>query len=319
MPGNLRHRLQVAAVVLATVILPPELGVCLAQTSPGAMGQPERTMWGVIDLDFRGGSAVEFLNAVREATGGKVNIVAMPHVDEVTVPAMKLRQVSVIAAVSLLDGESLQTPDRVVRLGVQPVGPTGGDVMPLMKVNAIVKEVNGYAGPMRSNIWSVADLISGGMTPDNITTAVSAALELLGPESAKAQVRFHKETSLLLARAEIEQIEIINNVVDELRRSNAQRQAQSMAPIRQQAEDLKVRLAEAQDRMANMNDEMTDRLRVAETAKARAEAVERNAAELEARTSNLRDELMNREQVIRELESQLAEVKAALQKLRSGG
>jgi len=320
MPQRLRHHLRVAAVALATAGLPAMPGTSLAQDNQAgaaAMGQPDRVMWGVIDLDFAGGTAASYLDAVRQAAGGKINIVAMPHVEEIIVPAMKLRKVSVFAAISLLDGESLQAADRLVRLGVQPVGLTGGDVTPLFKVTAVVNEMREYSGLVRSNIWSVADMISGGMTPDNITTAVSAALELIGPESARAKVRFHKETSLLLARAEVEQIEIIGNVIDELRRSNAQKQAQSMAPIRQQAEEMKTRLVETQAKMEAMNGEMIDRLRAAETAKARAEAMERRAAELERMSSGLRDEVTGRESLVRELQVRIAELETQLQQLKA--
>ena len=320
MPQSPRHHLRVAAVALATAGLPAMPGACLAQDNQAgsrAAGQPDRVMWGVIDLDFAGGTAASYLDAVREATGGKINIVAMPHVEEIILPAMKLRQVSVLAAISLLDGESLQTADRRVRLGVQPVGPTAGDTTPLFKVAAIVEEAREYSGSLRSNIWSVADMVTGGMTPDNITTAVSAALELIGPEAAKAQVRFHKETSLLLARAEVEQIEIIDNVIDELRRSNSQKQAQSIAPIRQQAEEMKARLLETQAKMEAMNGEMTERLRAGEMAKVRAEAMERRAAELEAMSSNLRDEVTGRESLVRELQVRIGELETQIQQLKA--
>ncbi len=320
MPQSLRDHLRVAVVALATAGLPAMPGASLAQDNQvgsDAAGQPDRVMWGVIDLDFAGGTATSYLDAVRQATGGKINIVAMPHVEEIIVPAMKLREVSVFAAISLLDGESLQAADRLVRLDVQPVGPAGGDLTPLFKVAAIVEETREFSPSLRSNIWSVADMVAGGMTPENITTAVSAALELIGPESAKAQVRFHKETSLLLARAEVEQIEIIDNVIDELRRSNAQKQAQSTAPIRQQAEEMKARLAEAQAKMEAMNGEMIDRLRAGEMAKVRAEAMERRAAELEAMSSHLRDELTGRESLVRELQVRIHELESQIQQVKA--
>lgn len=266
----------------------------------------------LIDLDFKGGTAVDFLDAVRKAVGDRVNIVAMPHVEEIAVPPMTLRRVDVVAAISLLDGEHLESSNRVVMLRVQPVsGPSlGGDAAPLVKVDADVKISGRYAaGPQRSNIWSVADLIAGGTSPDHIIKAVSTALELLGSEAQKAQVRFHTETALLLARAEIEQIEIIENVIDQLRRSSAQRREQSVEPIKHEMLALQKRMEEAaKDRQA-IEMEAVERLRLAETAKVRAEAMERRTAELEATVARLREELMERESVIRALEEQAARLR----------
>ncbi len=266
----------------------------------------------LLDLDFKGGTAVDFLDAVRQAVGDRVNIVAMPHVEEIAVPPMTLRRVDVVAAVMLLDGEHLESSNRLVMLRVQPVtGPSlGGDAAPLIKVDADVKVSGRYAaGPQRSNIWSVADLIAGGTSPDHIIKAVSTALELLGSDAQKAQVRFHTETALLLARAEIEQIEIIENVIDQLRRSSAQRREQSVEPIKREMLALQSQMeAAAKDRQA-IEMEAVERLRLAETAKVRAEAMERRTAELEATVARLRDELMQRESIIRALEEQAARLR----------
>ncbi|MCC6909486.1 MAG: hypothetical protein IT430_16220 [Phycisphaerales bacterium] len=310
------------ALILACGLSMAATPLCRAQAQgevSAFVGGPGDTETSAVDVDFNGGTAVEFLDAIRAAAGGKVNIVAMPHVGEVMIPAMKLRSVDAIAAIRLLSGEGIQTPGRVVRLDVEIVAPPRLNKAALVKVNADVKEAGGYVGPQRSNIWSVADLINGGMSPDNIVTAVSAALELLGPDSSKAQVRFHKETSLLLARATVEQIEIINSVISELRASSAQQRAQSMKPIQERVAQLERELAESRSMLQSREVEASDRLQIAEMSRARAEAMERHAAELEAMTSKLRDELMQRESQIRALQIELDEMRAQLQKSRGGG
>ncbi len=300
---KLRHSL--GALLIAASMQSASLAQNPGAAPPGGESRPAAPR-SLIDLDFRGGTAVEFLNAVRQAAGERINIVAMPHVEEIAVPPMTLRRVDVVAAVSLLDGEHLETSNRVVMLRVQPVsGPTAwGEAAPLIKVDADVKTSGRYAGPQRSNIWSVADLIAGGTSPDHIIKAVSAALELLGPDAQKAQVRFHTETALLLARAEVEQIEIIENVIDQLRRSSAKRREQAVEPLKDEMLALQKKMeAEAADRRA-IEMEAVERLRLAETAKVRAEAMERRTAELEATVSRLRDELMQRESIIRALEEE---------------
>jgi len=313
MSSRLLHRF--GTLALAAALLPAASSTCLAQAQPErreAVSNPtERSplLWGIIDVDFRGGTAVDFIEALMSKVGGKVNIIAMPHVGEVHVPPMKLRGVSVLAAVNLLDGESLQTANRLVRLAVQPIGPSGGDAASLIKVIAVVKEGAGPSGPERSNIWSVADLIAGDMSPEHITTAVSAALELLGPDSRKAQVRYHKETSLLLARADVEQIQIIESVIDQLRRSSAQRRAQSLEPINAELRTLSQRFAEVQEERQAIEKEADERLRLAESAKARAEAMERRTSETEVMVARLREELMQRESHIRALEEELGKLR----------
>ncbi len=309
------------ALILACGLTMAASPLCRAQ-APGevsAFGRSGDTETGAVDVDFKGGTAVDFLDAVRAAAGGKVNIVAMPHVEEVMVPPMKLRNVDAVAAIRLLAGEGIQTPGRLVRLDVEIVAPPSFNKAALVKVNADVKESGGYVGPQRSNIWSVADLINGGMSPDSIVTAVSAALELLGPASSKAQVRFHKETSLLLARATVEQIEIINNVINEVRASAAQQRAQSMKPVQEKMAHLEQELLESRSILQAREAEAVDRLQAAEMSRARAEAMERHANELEATTSRLRDELMHRESQLRALQIELDEMRAQLQKSRGGG
>ncbi|GEM_PF-4915693 len=325
MSMRLAHPLQITALALAVLALPTPRSACLAQEQqPGGTPTHDRASQArnapAIDLDFRGGSAAEFIEAIRRAADGNVNIVTMPHVEEVEIPSMKLRHVEVVAALNLLDGESVQTaPGRMVELDVRTISPPFGDSGLLIKVDAKVNEARNYQGPQRSNIWSVADLISNGMTADNITTAVSAALELLGPESAKAQVRFHKETSLLLARAAVEQIEIINNVIGELRQSNAQQRSEAMRPMQEQIEQLSRELDRARSSLDAAHVEGSERMQMAEAAKARAEAMERHAAELEAMTSKLREELIQRETQVRALQMEMDQLRSALQKKPGGG
>lgn len=324
MSSFLCRQFQITALASALLTAPAVVGACFAQEAQGgnvtSLGRVFQSRGGTaIDLDFRGGTATEFIDAVRKAADGKVNIVAMPYVEEVRVPPMKLKSVDVISAVNLLDGESLQTPSRLVRLDVRIIAPASGELAALVKVNADVKQAGGFAPPQRSNIWSVADLMSGGMTAEHITTAVSAALELMDADAAKAQVRFHKETSLLLARAEPEQIGIIHDVIAQLRESSAQQQAEAMKPLRSGLEQLEQRLNQSEVERRTLQAEASERLQMAEAIKVRAEAMERRTAELEALCSRLRDELMQRESMVRALEMELAELQKQLKKAQGGG
>lgn len=303
---SVKLRFVAAAFVLMAAA---SAGDCTAQSQDGSTTAQSSQTPNLIDLDFRGGTAVDFIQAIRKATGDRANIVVTPYVEDVRVPAMSLRRVDVLSAMGLLEGERAETPERSVTLKVRPLGSVAGGVAPLLKVIAEAKALQSPQGPERSNIWSVADLIAAGTSADHITTAVSAALELLGPDSRKAQVRFHKETALLLARADAEQIQIIDNVIDQLRRSSAQRREQTLKPLHEEIAALRERADAAQSDRRAIEMEAVERLRLAETAKVRAEAMERRTAELEAAVARLREELMQRESVIRALEEEAARLR----------
>ncbi len=304
MPVNLR--LVAAAFVLTAGT---SAGICSAQSQDGATVAQTIQTPNLIDLDFRGGTAVDFIQAIRKATGDRANIVVTPYVEDVRIPPMSLRRVDVFAAVGLLEGERAESPERSVMLKVRQLGAVSGGIAPLMKVIAEARFVQSPGRPEQSSIWSVADLIASGTSAEHITTAVSAALELLGPDSHKAQVRFHKETSLLLARANAEQIQIIESVIDQLRRSSVHRREQTLKPLHEEIAALRERAEAAQNDRRVIEKEAVERLRMAETANVRAEAMERRTAELEAAVARLRDELMQRESIIRALEEEAARLR----------
>jgi len=62
-------------------------------------------------------------------------------------------------------------------------------------------------------VWSLAGLIDrGGLTPEDVLTAVESAVEALGAEDVT--IRFHPETRLLSVRGPEEPREIIDEVLD---------------------------------------------------------------------------------------------------------
>lgn len=158
-----------------------------------------------IDLDFPGGTVAQFIAAVR-ALAPESNIVISPaEVGESELAPIKLTRVQVHDALKTL--ENVQWPDGVSRLSTAQQG----------EVTIIgwrePKPQGGPATPM-SSVWSLREMIDAGMKVEDVLSAVEAVIAL---QKEPVEVKYHKETALLLVRGTPEQIGAILQVIDRLR------------------------------------------------------------------------------------------------------
>lgn len=202
------------------------LGLVLAwpAAAPARADQVDEQL---ISVTFAGGSAMDYVNAVRRAAG-ELNVLVPPVASEVDMPAVTLRRVTPAAALELLDGRRQALVTGMINLRLKHMKVYLPSEQPTFQV--ISDTIGLPVTP--AHVWSVAGLLDAGIDSDAVLSAVEMALDVVGSKT-KLDVRFHKDTGLLIAtgnQAQLEAIEEVinrlNDVVDE-RRQNPVRELES--------------------------------------------------------------------------------------------
>lgn len=284
-------------LVLCTVL------AVLAGTTTSVDAQEANPPFETLDLEFKGGTALDYLDAVRREAG-RLNVIAKPEVGMVKIEPVELRQVDLSSAIYMLNGMIEETGDRAVELEVDIVRHGPGE--PIYIVRA---EVASISRPRRvhSAVWSVQEILDGGLGAEDLLTAVQTSIDLFGESSTKTEIRFHEETGLLIARGPVEEIESIESVIVALAKSPAKGREEALNQLREEA-------------VAEIN-ALRQRL---EDSEHEAQMLSRRVAEAESRHEFTRSELdqikseatgalASRNRMIEELESEVRMLRRQLQ------
>lgn len=272
-----------------------------------------------VDLDFHGGTATQYIEALREAAGDQVNVVVMEFVGEVTIPQVRLRSVDFASAIGILQGEENEDAQRLVRLSVRDIGPelvgsARGDAAGrrVYKVTAEIRRKGPNRDEKASNIWSVADLLQNGFTVDEISTAISSALDLMFDGFEPASVRFHEETGLIMAHGQWDEVELIENVIEQLRVAADQRSMNENDARRREYEEVAQYADQARQAQVQIEEQLMQTMRELEMTRARSEIVEQEMQSGSARLQDLQTQLQDRDRMVAELQAELANVRNLL-------
>lgn len=167
----------------------------------------------LISLDFAGGTAADYILAIRNTVPDANIVLTTRDARELKVPAMQLRSVTPSAAASVLAGDYPVEEGKLLLVRVEELGPLDDSARPVFKVST---EVVSRRGKSDVAVWSLAGLITPNLSSESILTAVEASVALVTDEPA-ARVRFHEGTSLLLFSGTPSQREAIDQVVRGLR------------------------------------------------------------------------------------------------------
>ncbi|MEC9374663.1 MAG: hypothetical protein VYC34_12500 [Planctomycetota bacterium] len=205
------------------------------------------------DLAFEGGTVAEYVAAV-QAANPEANVVLMPGAGAFSAPPVELKGVTTEAALSVLQDQSRRVGDAMQALDVDDhfMEATGQSLYRIM--------VHGRAeSAPTATVWSVEDILSGGVSTDDLLTGVQAALRLF---EQPAKVQFHEETSLLLLRGPQEQLDVVERVLKEMRDGAATRSRQArerqlqMEELEVEQQSLRSQLEIARAEMAAFGQEM---------------------------------------------------------------
>lgn len=173
---------------------------------------------GRFDIDFAGGTVDQYVEAIRRAHPA-ANIVVLAGAGAYGVPAIRLRNVTVTAALQAVEQRGTLESGAEFWLAVA-VNRVQGGAEPVHQLQYAQRTREG--GERTTRVWSVADLIVNGAKPADILGAVEVALLL---ESTPIEIRFHEPTQLVMARGYPRQLHTVEAVLIEVDRSQALIQA----------------------------------------------------------------------------------------------
>jgi hypothetical protein len=299
------------------------LVICLltAIAAPPALGQQEAGE-PLINLDFKGGTAVDYIEAIRDAVDD-VNIIVEEGVEQLPIGPVQLKRAPLSSALRYLDNRRIELPDHIIQLDVREFPPRrDGEVVYAVSAEKVAHRLAQRTQPQTSepisHVWTVADILGSNMPAEDVLTTVETALMLFGDQYDPAQIRFHEETQLLIARGHPEQMELIDRVIDELRETvayqrNQARREQNERSASERAGKLKVELDAANANAAGLERKLIE-------ARTRNDVLQQELQRAqdthEAMISNLREQLAERDRRVAALEQTVAQLQAEIKRIK---
>jgi hypothetical protein len=189
----------------------------------------------MFDLDFPGGSPQELVETLNKPLGGKLNVIIPPEYNDIQIPGLKMRNVTVAQVFDALGQSSV----RRVAYETGATGLGGGNTR---KVVQEYTESYGFrtTAPITENsVWSFhverPAQSPGKLTDkacryyqlgpyletlkiDDITTAIQTGWKMLNAQNPVLQ--YHPETKLLVAVGKPNELVVIDDVIRELAKNS---------------------------------------------------------------------------------------------------
>lgn len=177
----------------------------------------------LIDVQFDGGTASQYVATIRKAARG-VNVIVASEAARVSMPPVTLKNVSIEVALRLLDGKGNETPEHFVQLKMVSLPIFAQNEQPTFEVKANVHRSRQRVPG--AYVWTISDLLDNDLPSTAVLSAVEMALEVVGSRTT-LDVRFHEDTGLLIAMGDVGQMETIEGVLDRLQEAVHQRLQQA--------------------------------------------------------------------------------------------
>ena len=155
---------------------------------------------GSFDLSFGGGTPQKLVSEMEKASGLKLNVLIPPEQTDARIPPMELRSVSVESVFDSLNVIWRSSMNSMLWLRTS----SGGNIWVLARATDNRKTQAFYVGHLLKKFKI-----------DDITTAVQTTWQLGGKE-AKAELKYHQETQLLIALGHPEQLSTTANILAQL-------------------------------------------------------------------------------------------------------
>jgi hypothetical protein len=175
------------------------------------------------DLDFGGGPPRDLVRAIEKSLGKPLNAIVPEEFAATQLPALKMKAVTVPQLFAALEAAGRKTlpygtygpgglayQQFVTSYGFRTQGPQKEDA-----IWYFFQEKPSPAPSMKiCRFWQLGPYL-GGLTIDDITTAIKTGWGMLG-ETAAPTMNFHKDTKLLIAVGEPDKLALIDSVLKEL-------------------------------------------------------------------------------------------------------
>jgi hypothetical protein len=177
------------------------------------------------NLDFPGGTPGELVAAIQKATDRPLNAIVPPEYADQKLPALKMNNVDVAQLFQALQaasqGHQARMRGRTIVInqlgsgfGFRTEGPVSNDSIWYF----FVLDSSEVQMPRSCHFYLLTPYLDRGLTVDDVTTAVQTGWKMLGDSDATpAKMSFHKETKLLIAVGDPDQLQTIDAVLAALR------------------------------------------------------------------------------------------------------
>jgi hypothetical protein len=285
------------------------LALCLTiQPAPGQDArprdpQPAPTADRLINVEFEGGTLLQYARMVQRAAGDSINIVlADDKVGQATIPPLALRNVDPYQAMRTVEETQFVVAGRQYMLALDEVRGSTTQSAVTVRVMAIDRGNVPGSQQRQTMIFAAQPLLDAGMEAEHLLSAVEIALNL----SAKAQpadVRFHEETGLIFASGDLDQLRAIDQLMGTLRGSYEQR-------LSEPVENLEAELEEAHGEIEQLEMEIEELHGLLEEREAQCVAMEGEMRAMEMEREMLEQQVQQRvEQIEAEAERQIQQVR----------
>lgn len=206
--------------MIKTRIVAGMTGLCLIASIQAQPDQPQNLTTAVsvaptvptgelpaFDIDFPGGTPKELIQYLAKATGTTPNVIIPAHVADVQIPKFKLQHVNTMQVFDALN----MVADEKGSLPVRWLG--SGDKGGSNRVWTLLKT------PARNKVETCQVTFIGVLLEsfelDDINAAIRTSWEMLG-RSPTASLKFHRETQLLIAKGDEEELKLASEVLKSL-------------------------------------------------------------------------------------------------------
>jgi len=192
----------------------------------------------LFDLEFGGGTPQQLVAAIEKATGEPLNAIIPEQDKDVLLPALRMRQVTVSDLFAAMEQSSRRTEMYVT--GTYYSGFAGSQAQysqqntsfGFRKVGTVWVFSNNKVTPPPDLVsvktrfyqlepYLVGNAVRPGNTVEDITTAIQTAWKMMENKqvrkNATTELKFHKETGLLIAVGDAVQVQMIDDVLSALR------------------------------------------------------------------------------------------------------
>jgi hypothetical protein len=171
------------------------------------------------DLDFKGGHPRDLIAAVQKATGKPLNVLIPDEYADVTIPELKMKNVSAEQLFNALSeasrkSEYMKNPDGTYSTFGSGYGfrPSGGLFADATIWSFYVQKPKVPPPGKICRFYALGPYLDWGLSIDDITTAIKTGAKMLG-DTDEPTMSFHKDTRLLIAVGEPSRLDIIDSVL----------------------------------------------------------------------------------------------------------
>ncbi|PTY05762.1 hypothetical protein DB347_15485 [Opitutaceae bacterium EW11] len=212
--STMKHYLSLALLTALLAAVPVSGQVPANKAQPVSAASPQLTLF---DLDFPGGPPAALVAAIEKASGRPLNVIIPVEYSKHQLPPLKMRHVNVYDLFVALGQSEVFTSRRQYtasfRTGKERSSLTDDTIWDFYLTGASF----GDAAPMPSvaQFYLLKPYVDTGLTVDDITTAIQTAWRM-NPAREAPSLSFHKETGLLIAVGDPDQVAAINRVLQAL-------------------------------------------------------------------------------------------------------